>query len=295
MASAAGTALAVGSADGRPAIWRRNADGSWALESARQPAVFEVFGNEGLTSITHGPAGWLAVGGAASGTTADSTDGTSDGPVILTSADGTTGHSISGIAEFAGAGVRTTAVAASGHGYVVAGHEVSGDQTFAALWWSPDLKHWVRIPNGGLAGRLVPSDILGVTAVDGGIVAIGSRENAPSIWVSGSGQTWGQGTFTLPGGATSGSLHLITVRGNTIVTAGNATTASGTSIPVVITSTDDDKTWQQITLAQPGVTASVTSLTAKGSGFTATGESAGKAVTWTSPDGLTWTENLSAG
>jgi hypothetical protein len=291
MATAGRTQLAVGSADGHPAIWQRSADGSWTLVSASQSAVYNVPGNEGLTSIAHGPAGWIAVGGA--------TSGTSPGPVVLTSADGTTWHSISGTAEFSGAGLHTTAVAAGGHGYAVAGQQVSGNRTFAALWWSPDLKHWVRTPNGGLDGRLAPSGLYAITATNGGFIAIGTHENAPAIWVSGTGQTWGQGTFTLPDGATSGSLHLIAVSGNgtgnTIVTAGNATTAAGTSIPVVITSTDDDQTWQQITLAKPGVTASVTSLTAKGSGFTATGKSGGAAVTWTSPDGLTWTQSAAAG
>jgi hypothetical protein len=255
--------------------------------SASQPAVYDVPGDEGLTSIAHGPAGWIAVGGTASGP--------SRGPVVLASADGTTWHSISGTAEFSGAGLRTTAVAASGHGYVVAGQQVSGNRAFAALWWSPDLKHWVQTPNGGLDGRLAPSGLDAVTAANGGFIAIGTHENAPAIWVSGTGQTWGQGTFTLPGAATSGSLHLIAVSGNRIVTAGNAATATGATIPVVISSTDDDKTWQQITLAKPGVSASITSLTVKGTGFTATGKSDGAAVTWTSPDGLAWTQSAAAG
>jgi hypothetical protein len=254
--------------------------------SASQSAVYNVPGHEGLTSIAHGPAGWIAVGGA--------TSGAAQGPVVLTSADGTAWHSVSDTAEFSGTGLHTAAVAASGHGYVVAGQQVSGSRTFAALWWSPDLKHWVRTPNGGLDGRLAPSDLYAITATNGGFIAIGTHENAPAIWVSGTGQNWGQGTFTLPDGATSGSLHLIAVSGNRIVTAGNATTAAGTSIPVVITSTDDDKTWQQITLAKPGVAASITSLTAEGSGFTATGKSGGAAATWTSPDGLTWTQAAAA-
>ena len=62
----AGTArycLAVGTADGHPAIWRRASNGSWTLESAA--ALSAVAGSAGLASVAHGPAGWIAVGNSA--------------------------------------------------------------------------------------------------------------------------------------------------------------------------------------------------------------------------------------
>ena len=61
LAAAAGQQIAVGSANGYPAVWRRTADGSWALVTS----LTQASGNAGLTAltgVTHGSAGWLAVG-----------------------------------------------------------------------------------------------------------------------------------------------------------------------------------------------------------------------------------------
>src|SRR5207244_11202141 len=65
--------VAVGSADGYPAVWRRVSDGPWTLVSS----LGQVSASNdlaGLSAVTHGPNGWLAVG---------------PGPLVLTSADGT--------------------------------------------------------------------------------------------------------------------------------------------------------------------------------------------------------------
>jgi len=76
LATAGGEQIAVGSADGYPAVWRQ-APGStsWTLVSSLSVASGYP-GLSALTSVTHGPAGWLAVGGP--------------GPIVLTSADGRT-------------------------------------------------------------------------------------------------------------------------------------------------------------------------------------------------------------
>ena len=55
-----GTALAVGGADGHPAIWRRVANGTWTLESAA--TLGAVAGRATLSAAAYGQAGWLAVG-----------------------------------------------------------------------------------------------------------------------------------------------------------------------------------------------------------------------------------------
>ena len=73
--SPAGTELAVGSADGYPAVWQSTPGGAWHLASSL-PVVSAYPGLTALTSVTYGPSGWLAVG--------------TPGPVALTSADGTT-------------------------------------------------------------------------------------------------------------------------------------------------------------------------------------------------------------
>ena len=76
LAAAGGEQIAVGSADGYPAVWRQAPGGSsWTLVSSL-PVVSAYPGLSALTSVTHGPAGWLAVG--------------EPGPIVLASADGTT-------------------------------------------------------------------------------------------------------------------------------------------------------------------------------------------------------------
>ena len=78
LAVAAGQQIAVGSAEGYPAVWRRSSGGSWALVTS----LSQVSGGSGLaalTGVTHGQSGWLAVG--------------APGPVVMTSADGTSWRS----------------------------------------------------------------------------------------------------------------------------------------------------------------------------------------------------------
>ena len=65
--------VAVGSADGYPAVWRRASGGAWRLVSSLSQVSADP-DLAGLTAVTHGPDGWLAVG---------------PGPLVLTSADGT--------------------------------------------------------------------------------------------------------------------------------------------------------------------------------------------------------------
>ena len=77
VASAGGTRLAVGGAGGHPAIWRCSS-GSWQLVPAG--AVPALQGSGELSSVAHGPDGWIAVGDAGSGAAPQ--------PVAVTSANG---------------------------------------------------------------------------------------------------------------------------------------------------------------------------------------------------------------
>src|SRR5207247_718503 len=72
-AVAGGMQIAVGSANGYPAVWLRTSAGAWALVSSLGLVAADPH-LRALTSVTHGPAGWLAAG--------------APGPVVLTSADG---------------------------------------------------------------------------------------------------------------------------------------------------------------------------------------------------------------
>ena len=83
VAANGGMQVVVGSANGYPAAWA-SADGgsSWARALGVTPAVFGRPGVQQLTSVTHGAAGWLAVGGVVAGAAPH--------PVVVSSADG--GH-----------------------------------------------------------------------------------------------------------------------------------------------------------------------------------------------------------
>jgi hypothetical protein len=281
MASADGTRLAVGSADGHAAIWRHAASGDWTLVSAASPAVYRRPGDEQLTSVAHGPAGWIAVGGVVSGGAQQS--------VVVTSADGVTWRSLGTFR--AGPDSYVTAVTTGHNGYVVVGKQVSGHRTFAAMWWSANLRDWTKGDNGRLNGGIMPSSVYAVAAVPAGFVAVGTHGDRHAIWTSSDGRHWTVHDMRVPARATSAVLNQVTANGVHVVAAGYAVTRAG-DIPIVVVSADGGRHWQQTVLAAPGGLAAVTALTAAGRGFVATGQAgpkaAERAVTWSSPNGLTW-------
>jgi hypothetical protein len=281
IAAAGSLRLAVGAADGHPAIWRRAADGTWTLISA-SPAVSRRPGMESLLSVAHGPAGWIAVG------TADSQG--SQQPVVLTSADGAAWRAVSSTA-FTVPGISVMGVAASQNGYVVVGRQMSNGRTFAAMWWSGDLRNWTGGSNGGLDGRLESSAVYAVGATATGFVAAGTHGGSHTIWTSADGKNWSVYDVPMPAGVTAALLQQVAVNGSRVVTAGYLVDKGGDA-PVVVVSADGGKTWRQIMLSAPGGVGAVTTLTAAGNGFVAAGVAgpAGDqhAVTWSSPDGMTW-------
>jgi hypothetical protein len=281
IAAAGGTRLAVGAADGHPAIWRRAADGSWTLISASS-AVSQRPGMESLLSVAHGPAGWIAVGAA-------DFQG-SQQPVVLTSADGATWQAVNSTA-FTAPGISVMGVTASQNGYVVVGKQVSNGRTFAAMWWSGDLRNWTGGSNGGLDGRLKSSAVYAVGATATGFVAAGTHGGCHTIWTSADGKNWSVYDVPRPPGATDALLQQVAVNGTRVVTAGYAVDKAGDA-PIVVVSADGGKTWRQILLSAPGGVGAVSTLTAAGNGFVAAGVAgpagAQHAVTWSSPDGITW-------
>jgi hypothetical protein len=72
-ATAGSVQIAVGSANGYPAVWRRVSGGPWSLVSTLAQVSADADLN-GLSTVTHGPHGWVATG---------------PGGFTLTSADGT--------------------------------------------------------------------------------------------------------------------------------------------------------------------------------------------------------------
>jgi hypothetical protein len=281
MIAAAGVTVAVGTADGHPAIWRRASNGSWTLESAA--SLSAVTGSAGLASVTDGPAGWIAVG--------TTSDGSSTEPVVFASADGVQWQPVSSLTAQAGTGTEFLGAAASHSGYVVVGRQMVGGRTFAVLWHSADLRSWTSDFNDGLDGRLAASTANAITATADGFVAVGSHGADQSIWVSSDGQHWSLDSVSLPDGAASATLSSVVASGANVVAGGYAATRAG-DIPVVVASADGGGQWRQVLLQAPDGLGVVTALTATPKGFTAAGVvgrgGAQHAVTWTSPDGLTW-------
>ncbi len=280
MAAAAGVTVAVGTADGHPAIWRRAATGSWTLESAA--SLSAVTGSAGLASVTDGPAGWIAVG--------TTSDGRSTEPVVLASADGVQWQPVTSLAAQAGA-TEFLGAAAGRSGYVVVGRQMIGARTFAVLWYSADLRSWTSEGNDGLDGRLAASTANAVTATAAGFVAVGSHGADQSMWVSPDGQHWRLDSASPPAGAASATLSSVAASGATVVAGGYAATRAG-DIPVVVVSADGGGQWRQVVLQAPDGLGLITALAAAPHGFTAAGivgrSGSQHAVTWTSADGLTW-------
>jgi hypothetical protein len=281
MAATAGVTLAVGTADGHPAIWHRAPNGSWTLESAA--TLGALTGAAGLVSVAHGPAGWIAVGAVS--------DGGATVPVIFASADGLRWQPLTALADRAGAGTEFLGAAAGRAGYVVVGRQMARGRTFAVLWHSADLQTWTADNNGGLDGRLAASTANAVVATTGGFVAVGSHGADQFMWVSSDGRHWDLDYVAVPAGAASATLRSVAATGSRVVAGGYAATRDG-DIPVVVVSADGGGRWRQVVLNAPSGLGVITALTATPNGFTAAGvvgrRGSQHAVTWTSPDGLTW-------
>ena len=273
-AAADGTQIAVGSADGHPAIWRNTPRGSWTLLSTPSQ-VSATPGLAALTTVTHGRAGWLAVG--------------VPGPVIYTSVNGTTWQPATVIARDL-AGVVGVAATAGPRGYVIVGKLVApGGSCVADVWWSPDLTTWTRARD--VNDTTGSSQVLAVTADDDGFYSAGSHDAQPAVWTTTDGRTWTTIVLPLPHGAT-GVLQQIATGNDRLIALGTQT-SGGVSTALAELSTDDGATWRQVPFGAPGPDPAITALTGGPGGFTATIQTGAPAqpdvTTWTSPDGATWT------
>ncbi|MGH3178754.1 MAG: WD40/YVTN/BNR-like repeat-containing protein, partial [Streptosporangiaceae bacterium] len=296
------TQLAVGSANGYPAAWTSgNGGSSWTRAVGALPAVFSRPGSQRLTSVTHGPMGWLAVG--------DVTASAPEHPVVVVSADGTGWQAADGERVFGASGLFTEQAAANTGGYVVVGHQnikrvqngrVVAARTEAAVWWSGTLNGWQR---GGdaTAGALDGTgnrQMNAVTALSisggAGFVAVGSHGDQPSAWTSANGgRTWRQADLPMPVGSTWATLEHVASAGRVVVAVGTAVTTAGRAVPFAASSADGGASWAESALPVPAGLSSVTALVAAGGTFTATGSYGStpghqNVVVWTSADGSAW-------
>jgi serine/threonine protein kinase len=280
LAAAGGQMVAAGSADGYPAVWRKTAAGSWSL-ATRLPLASSFPGLSALTSVTHGPAGWLAVG--------------APGPVLLTSPDGTNwrqaGHAIA--QDLAGASA-VTAAAGPG-GYVIARTTPGGGTP--ALWWSRDMTSWTRATS--MNDTSGSSRVLSVAANGHGFLAVGSHDGHPAVWSTSDGRAWTAIVLGLPARASFAVLQQVAVNGNHVVALGQQQQANGNA-PLAETSANSGLSWQVVPFPSPGPDTAITALTAgPAAGFTAAAQygppGQQQAGIWTSTSGKAWTRSQVSG
>jgi hypothetical protein len=289
VAAGNGVQVAVGSADGYPAAWTSVNGGSlWRPAVGQAPAVLGRPGIQQLTSVTHGAAGWLAVGNV--------TAVAAEHPVVMTSPDGQVWSAADGEAAFSPPGLYPEQAVAGTSGYVIVGYQVIGGRTIAAAWWSADLSGWQRAGDaspGALDAAGASRQMLAVTAGPQGFVAVGSAGAGASAWTSADGQAWTEVNLPLPVGTARTVLNHVASRGRLVVAVGTALTAAGQQVPLVARSSDGGATWTESTLPAPAGHASVTALTAAGNEFVATGTFGATpghqdVVVWTSASGSAW-------
>ena len=294
-AVAGGVQVAVGSANGYPAVWWKTAGGAWTLVSSLaliQPLGGDNPGLRALTSVTHGPAGWLAVG--------------APGPVVLTSTDGTVWGVAGGNITQDLTGVAAVAATSGPAGYVIVGKLVApGGSCVADVWWSPNLTSWTRAHD--VNDTTGSSQVLAVAAGAHGFVSVGSHDSKPAVWTTANGTSWETIVLPVPDGAATAVLQQVAINGNRVVALGQATPAAGTgagpgvgTVPFAELSVNGGASWQQVPFSSPGPDTTFTALTAAGSaGFTAAGmfgqPGQQDVALWTSATGVSWKPSQSSG
>ncbi|HTX26994.1 MAG TPA: hypothetical protein VME19_08270 [Streptosporangiaceae bacterium] len=284
LAVAGGQKVAVGSADGYPAVWQKTSGSSWALVTplTSMPAGT---GLTALTGVSHGSAGWLAVG--------------APGPYVATSADGTTWQFATGNGSITNdlAGVAAVATAAGPAGYIIVGKLVApGGNCVADVWWSPNLTLWVRAHDVNDATG--SSQVLAVAASAHGFVSAGSHDGRPAVWTTADGRSWTTIVLPMPAGATGAVLQQVAISGDRVVALGQETVGAAT-LPIAELSVDGGTSWQQVPFRSQGTDTSFNALTAGPGGFAAAGQSGEPGqrdvAVWTSANGTVWSPSRISG
>ena len=300
--------IAVGHADGAPAVWSRPAGGRWSKATVAGPPSWHGTG-PGLTGVVRGSAGWLAVGDEGSraaqaevgvaGTLESATAQDGVQPILATSLDGSTWRPAAGARAVTGPGATLTGAAAGPSGYVVTGVRSDQGRPVAALWWSADLASWAppplwtgSAPDGG------SSALLAVAAGQTGFAAVGATGTHAAVWLSPDGQHWRARVLVLPAGASSAVLQRVAIEGRRIVALGVQARPSG-PVPFAAISVNGGGAWREISLPLPGGSVGVTALATARGGFVATGtvgtDGTQDVIVWWSRNGLAWHAGRSAG
>ena len=281
--AAGATEVAAGGVNGGPALWSSPDGGTtWTRAALAGPAAMTGAGTGQLAAVTHGNAGWLAVGTTLAGHGA---------ALVASSPDARTWTVTGGLAGNAVA----AAVAAGPAGYVIVGHQAAGGSSTAAAWYAPGLTGWrtATVTAQGKQGTTGGQTMSAVTATARGFVAVGAADTLPAAWLSATGQTWRQASVRLPAGAARAARDYVAANGSAVVAAGTQFSVAGASSPFAEVSADAGATWTQVQLPVPdigpGTGTTVTALTAAGGGFTAVGtyvtQAGPEVVVWTLPAG----------
>jgi hypothetical protein len=279
-AIADGEQIAVGSADGYPAIWRKTAGGSWALASSLR-LVSATPGLASLTAVTHGSAGWLAVG--------------FPGPAIFTSTNGITWQPVGGDMTQDLADAISVSTAAGPAGYVIVGSErkSSGGGCTGDVYWSAHLTAWTETHDVNLTtGSYV---VIAVAAGPDGFVSVGSRDSMPVVWTTTDGRAWTTRPLPVAAGVKAGQLNQVAINGNRVLATGWQMTKAGAT-PLAELSTDGGTSWRQVPFGSLAPGGTITAVTQTSGGFTAASQSSVSAgdpdaAVWTSATGTSWTQS----
>ncbi|GAA4597273.1 hypothetical protein GCM10023194_71630 [Planotetraspora phitsanulokensis] len=288
VAVSGGAFVAVGSANGDAAIWTSGNNGAnWT--DARLSALLGGPGRQALNSVAHGSKGWLAAGSTM-------TDPAVTRPLLVTSSDGRSWKAGPALEVPAGHFlVAPRLVAAGPKGYVLAGDDRSATGVVPALWFSPDLKRFTRVPASGMPAGGAGVRLAAVTATPSGFMAVGGSGGADLetgvAWVSSDGLRWAPASRVVPDDARSAGLRQVVATGSGVVAVGTAVTDEGVR-PFSVVSADNGAHWEYGSLPADE-TAVVLDLVAAGGGLVAVGSHGpageGDSAAWISEDGLAWT------
>jgi len=309
IAAARRALVAVGTANGAPAIWTAARPGRWTRVSfaaldrpAWAPSQRDTRGS-GLGRGRHGsrrgdrpPRGrhlgeWISLAGSGR-------RGRVRRPGRQIAA-GRAGYVIVGRQAIPARTITQAKVVRKGKHVTrrVTRHVIPG-RTIAAAWWSAGLTGWVRAAGGSGLDGPGTRQMLGVASGGPGFVAVGSAGQSPAAWTTSDGKRWRLISLPIPAGATSAVLQEVAAPQNVSVATGTASSHTGT-VPLAEFSDDGGSTWHQTPMGGPGGAVTITALTTAGRGFEAAGTVGHpgnqQVVIWSSRNGATWTARKPAG
>jgi hypothetical protein len=218
--------VAVGAAatgdESEAAVWT-SPDGITWSRVPDDDAVLTGEGLQGMSGVTPGGPGLVAVG-------ATESPGESDA-AVWTSPDGITWSRVpNDDAIFGDDGVQwMMSVTGGGPGLVAVGWVASGDDRDAAVWTSPDGITWSRVPNDEkVFGGEGSQSMVSVTAAGLGLVAVGweasGDDRDAAVWTSPDGITWSRVPHdeALLGGNGNQGMNSVTSGGLGLVAVGAA-------------------------------------------------------------------------